>query len=78
VRVLPKAVAIAREPGAPLLELRAALSQCRLLRNLDRRAEAPGTLSAMLDRAGDDADAPGFSEAHNLLGNAGYHLRCST
>jgi hypothetical protein len=32
----------------------------------------------MLDRAGDDADAPGFSEAHNLLGNAGYHLRCST
>ena len=67
---LARAVAIAEEQGALLLGLRAGMSLCRLLRDLDRHDDAIRALADVLGRVG-EADAPEITQARNLLGGRG-------
>lgn len=64
---LLQAVGIACEQGALLLQLRATLSLCQLLRTQGRRGEAATMLSRTLAHAGGDVDAPEYAQAHTLL-----------
>ncbi|WP_437564580.1 TOMM system kinase/cyclase fusion protein [Sorangium sp. So ce542] len=64
---LRRAIAIAREQGARLPELRAAVQLARLLRGTERAAEAKATLEAVWGSFTEGFDTPDGKEAQGLL-----------
>jgi predicted ATPase len=62
-----KALSIAREQGAKLWELRAAVSLARLRRDQDRRAEARDLLAPVYSWFTEGFDTPDLKEAKALL-----------
>ncbi len=65
------AIAVAREQGARMLELRVATSLARLWRDQGRRAEAPDVLAPVLDWFTEGFDTADLKSAKALLDELG-------
>ncbi|WP_438003715.1 TOMM system kinase/cyclase fusion protein [Sorangium sp. So ce321] len=64
---LQRSIAVAREQGALMLELRSTLALCRMLVRQDRRDEARPLLGEISGWAVEDADLPDLAEARALF-----------